>query len=93
LELGGQVRVRVLVALALVAAAAAGRIAWQIGFDPETRFFSTRSPAAWVTEAIEPTSRLRHAIDREVLLAPRHARRPPAQATLRVRVHRAGVAP
>ena len=92
MELGGQVRARVLVALALVATAAASRLAWQIGFDPETRFFSTRSPATWVTEAIEPTARLRLQEEREVLFRTSFALDAlPARATLRARVHRSGV--
>ncbi len=92
MERGGQVRARVWIALACVAAAAAAYLGWQIGFDPETRFLSAHAPAEWLTEPLEPTSRLRHANDREVLFRTTFALAArPAQASLHARIHRAGV--
>ncbi len=80
-----------LLALTLVALAGAARLAWQIGFDPETRFLSTRAPADWVTEAIEPTSRARTERAREVAFRKKFTlEAAPAHARLRVRVHRSG---
>jgi hypothetical protein len=92
LERGRQVRARAWIALVLVAAAAAVRLAWQIGFDPETRFLSAHAPAEWLTEATLPTSRLRRLEDHELLFRKTFTLDAlPAQATLRARVHRAGV--
>ena len=80
-----------LLALTLVALAGAGRLAWQIGFDPEVPFLSTHSPADWLTEAIEPSSRARAAVEREVVFQKAFTlEAAPPHASLRVRLYRAG---
>jgi hypothetical protein len=80
-----------LLAVTLVALAAVGRIAWQIHFDPETRFLSSSPGAEWITEAIAPASRLRRAHAHEVTFRKTFTvAAQPSHASLRVRVHRAG---
>jgi hypothetical protein len=81
----------VLGAVALVALAAAGAIAWQVGWDSETRFLGSRAPAEWLTEAVLPSSRILPVEEREVVFSKRFELAvPPARATLRARLHRAG---
>lgn len=88
---GGPTRARVLLALVLVVLACVGRLAWQIAFDPETRFLSAHAPADWVTEAIKPSNRVRRAEEHEVSFRKTFALEAlPARATLRVRIHRGG---
>lgn len=84
-------RAGVLLALTLVALAGAGRLAWQIWLDPDVSFLSSRSPAAWLTEDIAPTTRARRAYEREVIFRKLFTLEAlPARAILRARVHRAG---
>jgi len=86
-----QVRARMLLAFTLIALAGAGRLAFQIGWDPEVRFFSARSPADWVTEAIPPDAVSHPAIEREVVFRKTFTLdAAPAQARLRARVYRVG---
>ncbi len=84
-------RKRVLLALTLVALAAAGRLAWQIRVDSEVPFLSARAPAEWLTEAIEPSSRARLAVEREVTFERAFTLEGvPALAILQARLYRAG---
>ena len=80
-----------LLALALVLLAGAGRLAWQIGCDPMAPFLTARSPADWVTQATEPDSVGHLSVERAVAFRKAFTlSAAPAHASLRARVYRAG---